>query len=137
MDARGPCPDSALLAAFLDGTLVGYERTAVVEHLADCAQCRAVAVTVVEFREVQALDQIWDHETLAHEAPAPAHTRIARWARRKTRAPSFAAAALIPFTVVCLLQYLFGPSYSSHVCRERGRPFDQRGRWTARHDRTR
>ena len=43
MDAHRPCPDSALLAAFLDGTLTGYERTAVVSHLAECPECRAVA----------------------------------------------------------------------------------------------
>src|SRR5262245_17398543 len=93
MDARRPCPDSALLAAFLDGTLADYERTAVVTHLAECAQCRAVALTVVEFREVEALDEIWHTET-PREERAMASTRVAKWATRKTRAPALAAAAV-------------------------------------------
>lgn len=94
MDARGPCPDAALLAAFLDGGLGDDERTAVVLHLADCAQCRAIAVTVIEFREVQALDAWW-HAGEATATDERAETREALWRRAKTRAPACAAAAAI------------------------------------------
>jgi tetratricopeptide (TPR) repeat protein len=101
MEARHPCPDSALLAAFLDGALADYERTAVVTHLADCAECRAVALTVVEFREVQALDDIWDAES--HPAQeAREETRVARWTSRKTRAPAFLVAAAVVVAGVVL-----------------------------------
>jgi anti-sigma factor RsiW len=37
---RTGCPDLGLLAAFVDGRLVGPERAAVVAHLADCDACR-------------------------------------------------------------------------------------------------
>lgn len=105
MDARGPCPDSALLAAFLDGTLVDYERTAVVAHLAECDQCRAVAATVIEFREVQVLDQLWEPEPQVEDAPPGAHMRIAYWVRRKTRAPAAMAAALLALATLAAVQY--------------------------------
>ena len=99
MDARRPCPDSALLAAFLDGTLADYERRAVVTHLAECPQCRAVALTVVEFHEVQALDELWEPEpTTAPPAPL-VEQRSARWSREKTRAPALAAAVVVAATV--------------------------------------
>jgi CHAT domain-containing protein/tetratricopeptide (TPR) repeat protein len=91
MDALRPCPDAALLAAFLDGALPPDEREAVVSHLVECPQCRAVALTVVEFKEVEALDALWTRET-----PAPAEPLvtdgISRWSREKTRAPAVAAA---------------------------------------------
>jgi tetratricopeptide (TPR) repeat protein len=106
MDARRPCPDSALLAAFLDGTLGEYERTAVVAHLADCPACRAVAVTVVEFREVEALDALWEGSV----APPPEPLFIGgaiRWSRAKTRAPALAIGALAAVAVLALPLYFF------------------------------
>lgn len=33
------CPDAETIAAFIDGRLKGAERTRIVEHLADCADC--------------------------------------------------------------------------------------------------
>jgi tetratricopeptide (TPR) repeat protein len=105
MDARRPCPDSALLAAFLDGALAEYERTAVVTHLAECAQCRAVALTVVEFREVESLDEIWHVDERREDAPRAA-TRVARWSWRKTRAPSLLAAAAVIAAVAASLPFV-------------------------------
>ena len=110
MDALRPCPDSALLAAFIDGTLGDYERTAVVSHLSDCAQCRAVALTVAEFRELTASDAHW------HTAVPPAplgETRVHRWARAKTRAPTLALVAVATIAAIALpLLYLL-PSWSA------------------------
>ena len=105
MDARRPCPDSALLAAFLDGTLAEYERTAVVAHLADCPECRAVAVTVVEFGEVAAHDTLWDPAAAALPSAVPATGRVSRWTREKTRAPSRAAVAAIAVVAISISAY--------------------------------
>jgi tetratricopeptide (TPR) repeat protein len=113
MEARRPCPDSALLAGFLDGTLADYERTAVVSHLAECPECRAVAVTVVEFREVEALDELWQRVP----APPPAPPRLAggvtRWSREKTRAPALAIAAAAAIAVLAAPVYFLLPSWSA------------------------
>ena len=102
MDARRPCPDSALLAAFLDGMLTGYERSAVVTHLAECPVCRKVALTVIEFQEEAAHDAEW------HPAPPPAgepgvvETREKRWSSEKTRAPAVAIGFAVLLTVVAV-----------------------------------
>jgi tetratricopeptide (TPR) repeat protein len=94
MDAHRPCPDSALLAAFLDGTLSEYERTAVVSHLAECPECRAVALTVVEFQEVDALDALWERRPIAPPPEPLFAENISRWSREKTRAPALAIAGV-------------------------------------------
>jgi tetratricopeptide (TPR) repeat protein len=109
MDAHRPCPDSALLAAFLDGALADFERTAVVTHLAECAQCRAVALTVVEFREVEALDEIWQVAT-GQEGDAQPSTRVRQWARWKTRAPALVAAMVGAVTVAAASLFYFTSS---------------------------
>ncbi len=111
MDARRPCPDSALLAAFLDGMLTGYERSAVVTHLAECPVCRKVALTVIEFQEEAAHDAEW------HPAPPPAgepdavETREKRWSSEKTRAPAVAIGFALLLTVVAvpLFYFLYRP----------------------------
>ncbi len=41
---RAGCPDLETLAALAEGRLVGAERTAVLEHLADCDDCRELVV---------------------------------------------------------------------------------------------
>jgi tetratricopeptide (TPR) repeat protein len=106
MDAHRPCPDSALLAAFLDGMLADDERTAVVMHLADCPQCRASALTVVEFREVRALDEMWQVARQPEAEPRPV-MRVAVWTRQKTRAPALAFAVLgVGITVAASLYYV-------------------------------
>lgn len=94
-DAQRPCPDAALLAAFLDGALDDYERTAVVSHLVECQQCRAVALTVVEFHEVQALDELWQAGGVPTPPPPRAATGVQRWSREKIRAPALAIAAAL------------------------------------------
>ena len=109
MDARRPCPDSALLAAFLDGTLADYERTAVVSHLAECQECRAVALTVIEFREVEALDTLWDR-TAEPAPPPPLFERGAiRWTREKTRAPALALATAAAIAALAVPIYFIYP----------------------------
>jgi tetratricopeptide (TPR) repeat protein len=113
MDAQRPCPDSALLAAFLDGSLADYERTAVVTHLAECPQCRAVALTVVEFHEVQALDGLW--QQVAPPAPPPplVETGALRWSREKTRAPAMALVAVAAAAAVAISLPLLIPARSA------------------------
>ena len=69
--------------------LAEYERAAVVTHLAECSLCRAVALTVVEFREVQTLDEIWRTDVDRDEEPR-AVTRVGRWTSEKARAPALA-----------------------------------------------
>jgi hypothetical protein len=44
------CPSEETNAAFLDGRLDEEARRQVVEHLADCGECRDMAVAVDEFR---------------------------------------------------------------------------------------
>jgi tetratricopeptide (TPR) repeat protein len=113
MDARRPCPDSALLAAFLDGSLSDYERTAVVSHLAECAECRAVAMTVVEFREVEALDALWEHD-VEPRPPAPlVESPVARWTREKTRAPALAVAITAALAALAVPLYFVLPGESA------------------------
>jgi tetratricopeptide (TPR) repeat protein len=92
--STSPCPDSALLAAFLEGHLSDYERTAVVSHLAECDQCRSVAIGVIGFQEVQALDRMWE------PAPPSAGGRIPvrltprpRWRSNRAHAAWLLAAA--------------------------------------------
>ena len=105
MDAHQPCPDSALLAAFLDGNLADDERTAVVSHLVECAECRAVAMTVVEFREVETLDGLWERPTPA-PPPEPLFVGgVTRWSREKTRAPALIVAAAAAVAAVAIPVY--------------------------------
>jgi CHAT domain-containing protein len=134
MDAQRPCPDSALLAAFLDGTLDGYERTAVVTHLTDCAQCRAVALTVVEFREISALDAQWEQPPAATSAPVMPSGALT-WSRQKTRAPSPAritvvATAALALAIFYLVPYLVPASSPqparAGVTEPRHRPLEAR-----------
>lgn len=42
------CPDHARLATFIDGRLRGEERAVVLEHIADCGDCREVVMTADE-----------------------------------------------------------------------------------------
>lgn len=105
MDAHRPCPDSALLAAFLDGTLADYERAAVVSHLAECAECRAVALTVVEFREVEALDALWEQRPAAGPPEPLPVGGATRWTREKTRAPALLVAGVAALAAMAVPIY--------------------------------
>ena len=105
MDAHRPCPDSALLAAFLDGTLADYERAAVVSHLAECAECRAVALTVVEFREVEALDALWEQRAAAAPPEPLTVGGATRWTREKTRAPALLVAGVAALAAMAVPIY--------------------------------
>lgn len=104
MDAHRPCPDSALLAAFLDGALPEYERTAVVSHLAECEQCRAAALTVIEFREVQTLDEIWRAEGEGKDLRVPKARERRSW-HPKTRAPALAMASVAALALLAVGLY--------------------------------
>ncbi len=48
---RGPCPDTGVLAAYLDGTLTSVERAVVETHAADCARCALHLATVVRLED--------------------------------------------------------------------------------------
>jgi tetratricopeptide (TPR) repeat protein len=117
MDARRPCPDSALLAAFLDGMLTGYERSAVVTHLAECPVCRKVALTVIEFQEEAAHDAEWHPAAAPAGEPGVVETREKRWSSEKTRAPAVAIGFAVLLTVVAvpLLYFLDRPPHRPPV----------------------
>jgi tetratricopeptide (TPR) repeat protein len=116
MDARRPCPDSALLAAFLDGMLTGYERSAVVTHLAECPVCRKVALTVIEFQEEAAHDAEWQPVPPARE-PTAVEMREKRWSSEKTRAPAVAIsfAVLLIAVAIPLLDLFLKPPHRAPV----------------------
>ena len=48
---RGTCPDAAVLAAYLDGTLASAERTSVEAHAADCSRCALQLATIVRLED--------------------------------------------------------------------------------------
>ncbi|HEY0372574.1 MAG TPA: zf-HC2 domain-containing protein, partial [Thermoanaerobaculia bacterium] len=48
------CPDEETLAAFIDGRLKGEARQRVVEHMANCADCRDIAVAANEYQPLPA-----------------------------------------------------------------------------------
>jgi hypothetical protein len=72
--ARGECPDAALLAAYADRTLDRVARESVAAHLADCDRCRE---TLILMTRAAAADQpaeyaeYAEHQTAEHE-PAEA-----------------------------------------------------------------
>jgi tetratricopeptide (TPR) repeat protein len=106
VDASRPCPDAALLAAFLDNALAEYERTAVVTHLAECAQCRSVALAVIEFREVETLDDVWRTRDAVPADEERVMSRVSRWTQEKTRAPAwFALAAVLAIALSTSFYY--------------------------------
>ena len=84
--------------------LVDYERTAVMVHLADCVECRAVATAVVELNQVAVLDDLWNAPAARPAPVTPSATRLRRWSAEKTRAP-----ALIAFAVSVMLASLAIP----------------------------
>ncbi|MBA3268922.1 MAG: hypothetical protein H0T71_00290, partial [Acidobacteria bacterium] len=96
------------MAAFIEGTLADFERTAVVAHLGDCPQCRAVSLTVAELRDVEVLDELW-HQGLPLAPAPPAAARVHRWSRAKTRAPALAVAAATVAVFAIPLVYLMPP----------------------------
>jgi anti-sigma factor RsiW len=54
------CPSDETLAAFIDGRLKGADsRAVVVDHIADCAECRDVVVMADEVRVVEGIAGHW------------------------------------------------------------------------------
>lgn len=51
------CPDNERLAAFIDGRLRGEERTAVLAHIADCADCREIVMAADEIASGEAHEE--------------------------------------------------------------------------------
>jgi tetratricopeptide (TPR) repeat protein len=66
-------PDAEDLGRFIEGTLDEPERTAVVEHVADCDDCRIIVVDASEFFAKE------QPETLAEEQPAALPSASGRW----------------------------------------------------------
>ena len=60
---RGTCPDAAVLAAYLDGTLASGDRATLEAHAADCSRCALQLATIVRLE---------DEARESRPAPAPA-----------------------------------------------------------------
>lgn len=82
------CPPAEELAEFLEGRLTGARRDAVVRHLADCDDCRAVYLGAAEFAQLEAEG--------SEAKPAPVVSIDSRRGRpTTTRFWSYAAAACL------------------------------------------
>jgi tetratricopeptide (TPR) repeat protein len=78
------CPDSELIAAYLDGRLTGPERAAVTEHLASCEDCY----------------MLFTESWRTHVEEQPALTPVMpMWRRLALPAAGLAAAAMLTLTV--------------------------------------
>src|SRR5207247_1094041 len=73
----GQHPDANLLAAFAERRLAGSERTLLLGHLADCAQCRELVALVFPSPEVQAAVA----EATRPASESPAWLRRPEWLR--------------------------------------------------------
>jgi len=51
--AMNICPTEELLAAFIDGRLAKPDRQRVMEHMADCAECRDIMMSANEFAVIE------------------------------------------------------------------------------------
>jgi tetratricopeptide (TPR) repeat protein len=78
------CPDSELIAAYLDGRLTGPERTTVTDHLASCEDCYMLFA------------ESWSTQAEPQSIPTPA---IRMWRRVAISAAGLAAAAMLTLTV--------------------------------------
>jgi tetratricopeptide (TPR) repeat protein len=55
--AMSNCPDNERLATFIDGRLRGEERKAVLEHIANCAECREIVMVADEVASSEAREE--------------------------------------------------------------------------------
>jgi len=85
------CPDAMQLAAYLEGTLQTADHAAMQQHLAHCADCRAVVGTVMQAEPDTA------RETVPELWLARARRLAAQ--RRPGRIPAWAAAATVLLAV--------------------------------------
>jgi tetratricopeptide (TPR) repeat protein len=98
-------PEAERLAEYADGVLDAASRAEVDQHLADCADCRAVVMETMAF-----LDS--NLATLASEAPKVVPFRPRRWVRGVTvgLAAAARAAARDPGRAAGWVSGLFGPT---------------------------
>jgi Putative zinc-finger len=64
---RGTCPDAAVLAAYLDGTLATADRVTLEAHAADCSRCALQLATIIRLE---------DEARESRPAPAPSWRRF-------------------------------------------------------------
>lgn len=96
------CPSAETVAAFVDGRLTGSARRDVVEHLAECGDCRNLVNDVVDFQ--------------AEEEPAEiARPQFGRRRFATVAASLAAAAALIVVFATPIRERIFGGGMSSLV----------------------
>lgn len=85
------CPDAMQLAAYLEDTLQTADHTAMQQHLAHCADCRAIVGTAMHAQPDAAREtvpELWLARARRLAAP-----------RRPQRIPAWAAAATVLFAV--------------------------------------
>ncbi len=80
------CPADETLAAFIDDRLTGMERRAVIEHLAECGDCRSLVADTSEFRAAEAENVV-----------RPRFGRRERWTAVTAAAAAIAASLAIVF----------------------------------------
>lgn len=96
------CPSAEMIAAFVEGRLTGSARGEVVEHLAECGDCRDLVNDVVDFQ--------------SEEEPAEvARPQFGRKRFAAVAASVAAAAALIALFATPLRERIFGGGMSSLV----------------------
>jgi cytochrome c-type biogenesis protein CcmH/NrfG len=97
------CPSEETLAAFLDGRLTGQARLEVVEHLADCGECRDIVMAADEYRRMPVADENSSTADLPKVAAGRFGSRVF--------APLVAAAAIVAvlFGVPSIRERIFGP----------------------------
>lgn len=106
-----PCPTELDLARFVDGTLPEADRAAMIEHLADCDDCREAVVMAAEAPDLAAGRPVASPAPAAVDAPVESPALpSARPARRY--GPWAAAAAGLAATVVFAIQLQRPPASS-------------------------
>jgi hypothetical protein len=97
---RGPaCPDEHLIAAYVDGTLVGDGRDGIEAHLADCGHCLALIGLLSRERTGDAT------EPASELAITRAHALVQPVVRRqRSPVPQWAAAAVLVVALASLVR---------------------------------
>ncbi|HEX2122568.1 MAG TPA: zf-HC2 domain-containing protein [Thermoanaerobaculia bacterium] len=102
-NAMTGCPDNETLAAFIDGRLDPHASRAVIEHMADCPDCRDIFVAEGDLRA--------DADVAPETEPEVSRFRARSWA-----VPLAVAATLaIALSLTVFRDRLFGPGTSDLV----------------------
>lgn len=98
--AMTSCPTAETLASFVDDRLDADTRRAVIEHMAECAECRDAVLTADEFRSAETTD-----DAEVNGSPSRFGSRFGY-----TIAALAAAAAVALLFIQPIHERLFGPS---------------------------